>query len=655
MMKALPAWLRTPLAVGLIAGSLVSVGILTLRATGGLETLELATYDWLIRSRPSKAIPDPRITLVAVTEQDIRRYGQWPLSDQTMAELLGKLVQLKPRAIGVDIYRDIPVPPGREALDAVLTANRSIVVVAKIGDETKVGIPGPPSLNGTDQIGFNDILVDADGIVRRGLMFQDAGDRVEYAFAVRLALRYLEVDGIAPVPDPLVPEHIRLGSVTLRPFESSDGGYAEGDASGYQILLDYLHGRVLPHAVSIEDVMANRVHPAAIEGKVVMVGVTAESVPDVFHTPFSSGFKSGHIMSGVALHGQLVSQLLRAGLAGHHPIRTVGDATEVGWIIAWGLLGGLLGLWTRSSWRLTVGLIAGLVVLVGIVAVVFWRGWWIPLVPPALTWVCAASLVTAAALNMEKAHRALLMQLFSRHVSSTVAETIWEQREQFLDGGRPRPQKMTATVMFSDLAGYTAASEKLDPQALMDWINSYMEAMAQLVIDHNGVIDDYAGDGIKSDFGVPIPRSDERGIAEDAANAVRCALAMERRLHQLNEHWQAQNLPTAGMRIGICTGPVVAGSIGDAQRLKYTTVGDTVNSAARLEHIDRDRAPGAEPASPCRILIEESTVRRLDGRFQTAFVGEFKVKGKDQPLMAYRVQSEASALPKDLTTQEGAS
>ncbi|TLY29111.1 MAG: adenylate/guanylate cyclase domain-containing protein [Nitrospirae bacterium] len=196
---------------------------------------------------------------------------------------------------------------------------------------------------------------------------------------------------------------------------------------------------------------------------------------------------------------------------------------------------------------------------------------------------------------------------------------------------------MIATVLFSDLKGYTSAAEKLEPRALMDWVNSYLEAMAQVIIEHGGVIDDYAGDGIKANFGVPLPRSTDLEISQDAVNAVRCALAMEQGLRRLNERWGAQDLPTVGMRIGIGTGPVVAGSLGSSQRMKYTTVGDTVNFAARLESLDKDQVAPTGQAAQYRILIDETTLRYLGGQFETQLIGEVSLKGKERPLITYRI------------------
>jgi adenylate cyclase len=162
--------------------------------------------------------------------------------------------------------------------------------------------------------------------------------------------------------------------------------------------------------------------------------------------------------------------------------------------------------------------------------------------------------------------------------------------------------------------------------------------MAKLVMEHGGVIDDYFGDSIKANFGVPLPRTGEDAISRDAVAAVNCALAMESELKSLNALWRQQNLPGVQMRIGMYTGPIVAGSLGSAQRLKYTTVGDTVNIASRLESFDKDlAATGFFLDSPCRILIGETTLRYVSDQFETRSVGETPLRGKDKEITIYRV------------------
>jgi adenylate cyclase len=522
-------------------------------------------------------------------------------------------------------------------LEAVLTRHRHIIAVMKVGEGEAVGVPPPPVLAQTEQVGFNDILVDPDGIVRRGLLFVDDGGAHAYAFALRLALHYLQVEGITPRPDATDPEHLRLGPTTIRPLESHDGGYVGMDARGYQFLLDFPGGREPFPTLSLRALLAGDLEPEAIHDKIVLIGVTAESVKDFFYTPYSSGLRANHHLSGIGLHAQIVSQLLQMGLGDRAPVAITPKWQEGLWIWLWSVMGGLLGLQGRGAWRFTLGAVSGLLLLSLAVVLTRWHGWWIPWVPPAMTWLLAAAVVTAYMSHHEKGQRALLMQLFSAHVSPEVAEVLWQQRDRFLDGGRPRSQQVHITVLFSDLRGFTAISESMAPGALMDWLNAYLETMTQVVMAHGGVIDDYAGDGVKANFGVPLARTTDAEICQDAVNAVQCALAMAHELDRLNARWQAQHLPTMAMRIGIFTGPAVAGSLGSARRLKYTTVGDTVNTAARLESARPDLGAPQDPPRPCRILIGETTAQYVAPHFSMHRIGEMKLRGKEQPITVYRV------------------
>src|SRR5262249_59768323 len=128
--------------------------------------------------------------------------------------------------------------------------------------------------------------------------------------------------------------------------------------------------------------------------------------------------------------------------------------------------------------------------------------------------------------HQETLERAALMGLFSRHVSKEVAEAMWLQRDEFVDGRRARPQGLIATALFTDLTGYSTVSETLSPELLMEWLNEYMEAMAGQVSAHGGGIKQYAGDSIVAIFGVPVARHSEGEIAPDAINALKTARAM---------------------------------------------------------------------------------------------------------------------------------
>jgi adenylate cyclase len=609
-----------------------------LRSLGALESLELGAYDAFVRLRPGPAVPDARILLVTISDADIEAQRTWPLPDATLGAAIDALARHRPRAIGLDIYRDVPVPPGTDTFSATLTRHPNVIAVTKFGVAGTQGIPPPGALRDTEQVGFNDIVVDRGGVVRRGLLFMDDGNASGVSFAFRLATLYLAAEGVAPQPHADDPNILRLGRSTIRPLEANDGAYVRTDARGYQMLLDFEGGGQDAASISLTDVLNGAFDPQAVRDRIVLIGVTAASVKDFFYTPYSAGRAAAPHISGIALHGHIASQLLRLALGPARPIRTIPDWQELLWTGAWTVAGVAIGFLARSPLTFVPAVGLGLAGLGLVDFAAFARGWWLPLVPPAVASVVGATVVAAYVSYRESTERRSLMQLFSRHLSPAVAESIWLQREEFLDGGRPRPQRLTATVLFTDLVGFTTTSEKLTPNELVDWLNEYMELMAQHVIDRGGIINKYVGDSIMALFGVPVPRRTETEIASDAMAAVDCALDMEATMRALNERWVESGRTPTAMRIGIFTGPLVAGSIGSTQRLEYTVIGDTVNTASRLESFDKDFLAPDPRANPCRILIGESTRGYLSDQFQTEWAGEVTLKGKEQPLSVYHVR-----------------
>src|SRR5215510_1784759 len=631
--------IQSPPVVGLVISILVFVGVFGLRLTGSFETFELAVYDWYLRLRPA-APSDSRIVLITVTENDIRRQGTWPLPDATIARALEILAASRPRAIGLDIYRDIPVPPGHDALETVLRSHPNIVAVTKVGLTAETSVPPPSVLRDTEQVGFSDVVVDPGGTVRRGLLFLDNEESTFSSLALRLTLLYLRAENIGPQPDATHPNYLRLGRTTIHPFEANDGGYVHADANGYQFLLDFQGGHHAFPAFPLTSLLNGEVDPDALHDKVVLVGITAISVKDVFYTPYSRGRQADQRLPGMALHAHSVSQLLRAALEGHAMITSPSDQQEALWLLLWSVLGTAAGLCIRSPWRLALLAVIGVLVLglAGYGALLY--GWWIPVMPPVLAWGLSGPCVLLYISYQERAQRSVLMRLFAQSVSPQVAETLWQQREQFMAGSRPHPQRLTATVLFTDLEGFTSVSECLGEQELMDWLETYLEVMSQQVMAHGGVINKYMGDAIMALFGVPLPHTSEAEISQDAVHAVQCALAMQRELIQLNRRWQAQQQPTIRMRVGIYTGPLVAGTVGSAERLEYTVLGDTVNTASRLESHAKETFTVEVSDSPCRILIGETTLHYLGQQFQTQYVGKVHLKGKEQTTAIYRVMGE---------------
>ena len=623
----------SPALISALIVGIVFVVEVALRRHGDLQFLEFRSYDLFVRWR-AKAPSSAPLVLVEITEQDIQSPRlDYPIWDDRLAQLLQLLESKKPRVIGVDILRDMPVPKNAahlEDLNRVLLTNDNIIMAWKLGHA------GPPAVltASPERTGFADFLVDAgvDKKIRRALLY--AGDNNDVSLSMQIALHYLAGEDVHPGPaGEDNPGAMRLGKAVLQPFEKNDGAYVGADDAGFQILLDFRCPERF-QTFTMSDAEAGRIPPQALRDQIVLVGVTADSVKDEISTPIRFDHR------GIEVQAQIVHQLIRAALQGERPLAYWRDWQEDVWVLIWCLVGGMIGFWARSPWRFGL-LIGSALAVLGVIAwQAFQAGWWIPLMAPMVASFPSAAFVTSYIAYHEKAQRSHLMQLFAKQVSPDIAEAIWEKRHEFLDGSRPRPQKLTATVLFSDFQGFTTTAEGLEPALLMDWLNEYMDAMAKQVMDNHGVIEKFIGDSIMAVFGIPMVRSTQQEIRQDAMRAVRCALGMQQELDRLNARWHGRGYANCGMRIGIHTGTLVAGSLGSADRMEYTVLGDTVNTASRLESFDK----GLLSDRPCRILISEATRAWLDGNVETQLVGEMNLKGKTEGVTIHAVVGEKTRL-----------
>ncbi|HEY9837208.1 MAG TPA: adenylate/guanylate cyclase domain-containing protein [Vampirovibrionales bacterium] len=617
----------------------VTVLILALRSFGVLQLLEWATLDLFFRWRPLEPT-DSRIAIVAINEADIQRAKTWPISDQVLAQLLNTIKSHKPAAIGLDIYRDLPVEPGQEELAEVFASTPNLIGIQKItGDAYGDSVNPPTQLNELGQVGAADILLDGDGKVRRVLLSsKDKNDKTIYSFPVKLVLEYLKPQGIGFKLLDKERYKLGLGKTSFLRLTENDGGYVGVDAGGIQVLFNprnhFCRKQIAQcqvfDTVSMTAVLENQVAPDFFRDRIVLIGSTAASLKDRFFTSYSNNWISAP--AGVEVHAEAVTQLLSGALEGRRSIGVWSDSVEGFWIFLWSGVGAILG-WRFLRIRSKIMILA--LVCGGSIGggfVVFLAGWWIPIVPPLLALISSAVAMVGYTAYLESENRQTVMNLLGQHVSPKIAQAVWNSRHELLKEGQILGQQMTATVLFTDLQGFTRITEQTDAQTLMLWLNEYMKAMAAIVLDYDGVVDKFIGDAIMAVFGVPIPRTRSDEIAAEAIAAVACAVAMGKKLRSLNQQWQAQGRPTVAMRVGISTGNVFAGSLGSRQRLNYTVLGDTVNIAARLESYDKTLEGGI-----CRILIGEETYHYIQGKFPTQCIGSVQLKGREQPVKIYQV------------------
>jgi adenylate cyclase len=571
-----------------------------------------------------------------------------PPTDLEIAILIESILTAGASSVGLDIYRDLAVPPGEQRLEELLEREPRIVLVFKHGDPSAGGIPGHAALEGTGRLGFSDLLLDPDGRVRRGLLFLDRADGgTDYSFSLQLALQELARDGIHPEPDPVREEWLRLGETSIPFVEADDGGYVDIDDQGYQIIHDFVQSRGDFESIPFRSALNGELRPGSLLGRIVLVGSSADSLNDFALA--ADGVTHGDVIergvTGVWLHALLLDQLLRFGHGESRPLQFVSNSAEILGVLVAALLGCLMAasigrFISFSTIGLAVGAASGLLLLGLFGYTALSMGFWVPIVAPSVAWLGASVAYTAWISSRERAQRAELMQIFSQVQSPRVANELWRRRGEYLVDGHLEPEAATVTVLFIDMKGYTANAEKMQPAQLMTWINDFMAPMARLVEEHGGYPDDYFGDGLKADFGVPVLCETEEAVAETAREAVRCAKAMVAELTQINTGYSEANLPTVALRIGIHTGPVVVGLLGSRNKGKYTVVGDAVVTAQRLESTDKVAHDFED--QPCRVLLSERThslVERHSNSGSFEPMGKVILKGRKAPIGAYKIDT----------------
>lgn len=605
----------------------VTVTLLGVRHLGWLQPLELNAFDLMVQLRPDPG-PDPRLLIVEITERDIKAFKKWPLSDGVLAKAIAEIARLEPTAIGLDILRDIPYPPGHAELTTQLK-NPKVFPITFIGNSPYDRVQPPPHIP-EKRVGFNDVVSDPDGRVRRNLMYASDGKTILTSFSMRLAFAYLNSKKIdSKITEK---EEIEVNKTVFSKLQSNSGGYQNINAQAYQVLLNYRSAENIANSVTLTQVLARKVDPKLVKGKIVLIGVTAITVKDVFSTPYSATTRGNRLMPGVLIHATATSQILSAVLDGKELFWYWEEWQEILWIAVWSAVGGCLAWRLEKSLNLIALAISAGGSLFGFTFFLFMQQGWIPLIAPALALLITAGVAVIYKYEQSRQQQGIVMKLLGQQTSPAIANALWKERVHLLESGLLPGQKVTATIILTDLQGFSTICEKLPPEVVMSWLNEYLSAMAQEVQAHQGVINKFTGDGMLAVFGVPIPRTTPQEIAEDARLAVSCALAISSRLPQMNQNWLARGLPSAKMRVGIFTGPVMVGSLGGTTRLEYGVIGDSVNIASRLESCQKERQEDT-----CRILIAEETLLHLADKFEVESWGALPLRGREQKVNVYRI------------------
>ncbi|BAQ64136.1 CHASE2 domain-containing protein [Geminocystis sp. NIES-3709] len=588
-----------------IATPLVSLAIILTRYLGLFQPFELFAFDFLIKIRSSQP-QDNRIVIVGIDDEDVEKIGTALIPDEIYANLLTKLLDFQPVAIGLDVYRDVPMPPGTDELYRLFAENKNIIGIEKmIGKTQQFRVKPNPILKANNQIGSNDVMLDQDNKVRRAILALPT--EKAFSLGMYLALLYLEKQNINL--EVREDQSWQLKDTLFIPFESNDGGYRNADSGGYQILLNYRGNVNHFETVSLFDILEDQVPPDWGKDKIILIGFIGESFLDVLSTPYTN--TPDQRMAGVEIHANIISQVISSVTDDRPLIKTWSETQENLWIITWTTIGSVIIWQFRRADKFFLGIVIFIIaqiVLLITTYIAFLHNWWIPVIPPFIGLATAAGGITIhTARNGEK-----IRQTFGRYLSQEIVNTLLETPEGVKLGGERR----SITILTSDLRGFTAVSEQLPPEEVVKILNYYLGYMANIITEYQGTIDEFMGDGILVLFGAPIIRKD------DADRAIACGLAMQLAMEEVNKQMKIWGYSPLKMGIGINTGEVVVGNIGSEKRTKYAIVGSEVNLTYRIESYTKGRD----------ILISEKTLNLLQSKVEIAEKKQVSPKGVKNPI-----------------------
>ncbi|MGL6344871.1 MAG: EAL domain-containing protein [Waterburya sp.] len=488
--------------------------LLGIRRLSGLQALELLTYDWMVNLQ-SKNVVDPRLLVVEITDKDIEQQNSWPITDQTIAQLLQKIQQHQPKVIGFDLYREVAYPPDTAVLRQELQKD-NVVVIQLLGNGEN-SVSAPPGVT-KEQIGFNDVVVDVDDVLRRNLMYVKLGENQEQelpSFALRISLKYLEDRNLRfQVED----RALQIGDVTFPTLETNSGGYQlePSETLGWQTLINYRSPNVA-RRVTLTEVLAGKVDPSLIKDKIVLIGTSAPSIKDILPTPYRG---SQSYMPGVIAHSQMVSQILNVVLDDAPLLWFWSEWSENLWIWGWSLLGAAIAWKLKHPLTIVIVDIISISGLWGICLTVFALGGWIPSVPAAL-----ALVITSGSVLGYKS----LYHLFYDALTGLPNRSLFaKQLKELQQRNRFKSQEFIA-ILCLDLDRFKLINDGLGYQA-GDRILLATVQRLQALLDPKAILARVGAD----EFAIAFKTSEDTTEAIEVANKLNQELAIPFQLQEQN-------------------------------------------------------------------------------------------------------------------------
>jgi adenylate cyclase len=564
------------------------------------QRLEWAFQDRVVRETTRDPIPPDDIVVVAIDEPSFREFDlQWPWPRHRHAQLIDALARGGARSIVFDLLFDAPsIPEDDQALvNAAQHAGNVILGIDwNVVDDRRYTLalwsePFPALAESAAALGVVGLNYDPDGVIRHASPTIEGRPTLALAAARR-------VPSFVPPPDTTTPMLIafrgasRHGIVTVSYYQALD---------------------------------AEHLLPAGIfRDKTVFVGHSLAAAPATEETADHFVTPIGPRTPGVEIHASLLDTLLRQRHVAD-PFANVPALVALCLVVA-GAMGWVC--YRLSPFSAGVLLLLLLVVAAG-GALVLRRGdlLRLPVVAPACMAGCVFALTTSYRYTLGSRERLLMRRAFEHYVSPVIVGEILRDPSKLSLSG----QEYDATIVFTDLEGFTSLAERLSPVEIRQQLSHYLEEMMGILLPARATLDKFIGDAIMVFFGCPVRDP------EHALQACRAVLAMDRRMDALNAQWEASGLPRLRMRVGVNSGRVVAGNMGTSTVFHYTVIGDAVNLASRLEGINKFYGT--------RVLLGQDTWERVRHAFVTREVDLIRAKGKARPLSIHELIAEAGPLP----------
>ncbi|MGB4346305.1 MAG: adenylate/guanylate cyclase domain-containing protein [Burkholderiaceae bacterium] len=565
-----------------LSTSLIAVVVATLLAAYATDTisflagLENTAGDIRIAALQAPQPQSKEIVIAAITEETVTQFAyRSPVDRKFLADLLPALEKKGAKLIGVDILFDQPTEKTKD--DALQKALSTMKV------PTFVSYSNDPAIVNEDQLAYMNAFVpeplrasahlgsDAfDGTVRWTLPGAD-----KPGLPIGFARKALAMLGM---PQPAVQTEINW-----KP-------QPDADTQPFPIYP--------AHALAM-------LPDAWFANKIVLIGAVL-SITDRHRTPMAVVYDDDRgNMPGVVVQAHSIAQYLEGRAS---------PRLGFAWILLTCLAMSLVG-WMISLFK------KGIVfngVAAAIIIVLFWLGGMggftyglplLPLVAPTLSLALTIWMIDVLQGSAERKQRQFVQGAFSRYVSPAVVEHLLESPENLNVSG----QRRELTFIFTDIAGFTTLSEKLTSEKLSDTLNAYLDGACAIILRYEGTVDKFIGDAIMSIFNAPVLQADH------VSRAVRCALELDAYAEDFRKKYNALGVPIGETRIGVHSGPAVIGNFGSSSRMDFTALGDTVNTAARTE--------GVNKYFGTRICCTQSVVDQCtDVQFMP--IGDVVLKGK---------------------------